>query len=342
MLEQKPYKVWVVHDGKIGRRNQCLGVAQKMDASIKTFKLSDIEALNDEHGEGGLSRYVEKRLGHAPKPDDWPDIILSSGDEAGEAALALQQLSGNRSLVGSVSAHKRALYFDFLTYPKQAPPRALPSAAMEITGVPHKVTPLTIERDMQKWEERMQGFIEGKKSGQPVVSVLVGGDISENKPFTLEHAREIGDAINREVRRMHASLLITNSPRISVPVWRELLKHATEGVENVYVHDCRQADGNPFMTMLGLADVIAVTGDSMSMCYEAASTMKPVYVFMPENLVPDIYEDMLGDLYKRGMAKKFEGSLEPYKVAFGPPLDEAGRIAGKIMQIIESRREKGK
>lgn len=345
------YKAWIISDGKVGRRNQCIGVAQKLPAEIEIIKTADITSA------GGPRNFLIRKFGHAPAAEDWPDIILSSGDNAGNTAIALKKLSNNQVFLAATSGHLSSIDFDVMAITQHAK-YATAIHNIDMIGVPHKITPEFIRQGMEEWEERLRHI---RSSGKPIISVLIGGDINNEYKFDLEEAKKLGDTINQEAKRLGAAVLITNSPRISVEVWRELRDRALNGLEYSYVHDCRQADGNPFPAMLGMADVIAVTGDSISMCSEATAIGKPVYFlpppmkpqpphvniakswymaptkFIPSNsqdIVPDMYTKIHEDFYTLGLARKFEGNLDPYKVT-AQPLDEAGKIAEIIKERLD-------
>ena len=332
MTEKRKYSAWIVSDGRVGRRNQCLGVAQKIPADIEVLKIKDIEEA------GSLTHYLEKKFGRTPQAEDWPDVLLSSGDDAGNIAVNIKRLSNGKIFLAGITPHVNSIRFDLMTNIKHGESRPALSN-MEMIGVPHKVTPKEISKETNKWRDRMQGITE---SGKPILSVLIGGNVNDSFEFDMKEAKELGEQINKEAKRLDAALLMTNSPRISVPVWRELLKNATDGIEYAYIHDCRKVDagaGNPFSAMLGMADVIMVTGDSISMVSEATSTGKPVYIASPDSITPKLYKQMHQDFYDRGLARKFDKHLEAYKVE-AKPLDEAGRIANKISEELDKRMSK--
>jgi mitochondrial fission protein ELM1 len=322
------YRCWIISDGRVGRRNQCIGVAQKLGAAIDIIKIADIEK------DGGLKEHLEKRLGSSSRTVNWPDIVLSSGDESGNYALQLKQLSANKVFIATITTHRKSIEFNFTANHMIQPFRPC-AHSVDMVGVPHKVTPEFIQNGMDQWRFRMDESII--QPGKPIVSALIGGDVDKNHMFNMDEAREFGTQINREVKRLGASLLITNSPRITVPVWRELLATATQGIDQVYVHDCRAKEGNPFAAMLGFADVIAVTGDSLSMCSEACATGKPVYIIQAPSITPEPYKKVHQALYEMGLAKPFEGRLDPYEIK-APPLDEAGKVADAIAPVLDKHR----
>lgn len=292
------FTAWVISDGRVGRRNQCLGVAEKLKAYTQVLKISEINEA------GGLETYLASRPKRINGHSEWPDVVLSSGDESGKVALKIKELSENRVFVVSLSGHFDH-GFDLMVQDTHSKPR-LARRNMEIIGVPHKVTPEAIEHGVSKWKSRMSHFIE---NGQLIIAALIGGDINEDFEFNEKEAIALGQTLNKEAKRLNAHLLITNSPRITVPTWRTLRDCASAGL-NGYIYDCRIAqEGNPYPAMLGIAHVIIVTGDSISMCFEATAAGKPVYIATPSSITPPFYRNFHDDLYRLGLAKKFEGML---------------------------------
>lgn len=320
-MEPKPYRAWVISNGAVGRRNQCIGLAEQVPAEITVLKLKDIEAA------GGLTNYLAQHFGSGRRID-WPDLVLGSSDEECKTALAIKKLSDGKVFAVATQSRVNSYQYDFMVHTEHT--RHRDSGRTEtMLGVPHRVTPEFIGRGVDAWADRLSGCM---RSERPTIAVLVGGDIDEEKlPFTIEEAKTMGEAINREAKRMGADILLTNSPRISVPAWRALREAAMKDLPAGFVHDCRQTDGNPYPAYLGIADVIAVTGDSISMCFEAAGTGKPVYILAPDSITPELYGQIHGDLYERGLARKFEGSLEPYAVT-AEPLNETARV-GKLLAL---------
>ena len=83
---------------------------------------------------------------------------------------------------------------------------------------------------------------------------------------------------------------------------------------------------NPYPGILGLADAVLVTQDSVNMTSEAASTGKPVYVFAL-NRVSAKLRAFHASLEARGAARRFEGEIETWDY---PPLAEADRVAAEV------------
>jgi hypothetical protein len=83
---------------------------------------------------------------------------------------------------------------------------------------------------------------------------------------------------------------------------------------------------NPYLGILGLADAVLVTEDSVNMASEAASTGKPVYI-IPLKRVSAKLNRFHAALEQHGAARRFEGKIETWEY---PALAEADRVAGEV------------
>ena len=92
---------------------------------------------------------------------------------------------------------------------------------------------------------------------------------------------------------------------------------------------------NPYRGLLGLADALVVTCDSVNMATEAAATGKPLYVVMFE-AASDRVESFHKDLRESGHARVFEGEID---FSWHPePLLETPRIAAEIAARFRAER----
>ncbi len=332
-MEKTNEKIWVISNGRTGVRNQCIGVAQRLSDDIEIIKQKDIDEA------GGLLPYLKEKFGttQLATTDQWPDIVISSGLEVGKTNTEIKKLSGDKVFSVSVTNPTTNFFeFDVIATVKHTYFNwPLCSRTLEIMGVPHKVTPEIIEKEVEKWHDRFKELIQQR----PVFAALVGGD-TEDEKFSERDGITLGTLLNDIVKREGGSLLLTNSPRISIPAWRALLQQIDVPG---FVYDCRVASqGNPFMAMLGVADVIIPTGDSVSMCFEATAAGKPVYIYYTENTTPDLYKKIYQDLYDRGLAQELTADFRLDREAWKnipPPIDSAGDIATAVREELDKKRQ---
>ena len=90
---------------------------------------------------------------------------------------------------------------------------------------------------------------------------------------------------------------------------------------------------NPYFAMLGAADHIFVTADSVNMATEAAATGKPVHILDvagPPGKLQRFHES----LRQRGCSRPFKGRLETWTY---PPLLETDRAAAAVLTTFAAR-----
>jgi mitochondrial fission protein ELM1 len=181
-------------------------------------------------------------------------------------------------------------------------------------GSHNRINQDVLDKTKEKWLERF-AFLE-----QPYVALLVGGDTKKGK-FTLNHAHELANKVNLFFQGKKGSLLITNSRRTS-PECAEILKKEIK-VKSHY-HDYNSGDENPYFGYLAIADVIIASGDSISMCSEACSSGKPVFIYSPDSLTPDKHKQFHQNLYQKGCAKPLENEWVKWDYR---PLDDTKTVA---------------
>ena len=84
--------------------------------------------------------------------------------------------------------------------------------------------------------------------------------------------------------------------------------------------------------MLNNAEYIISTADSISMCSEAASTGKPLYIFCPDNFKLQKHNFFIQQLVDLGVARRLEDDTKYLKKYEYKPLSEITRIAKVIKE----------
>lgn len=161
---------------------------------------------------------------------------------------------------------------------------------------------------------------------RPLTTVLVGG-ASAHSAFDAAGVDALAAGLASAHRRDGGSLLVTTSrrtPRAAVARLRSLVA-AAPGL--LWAGD---ADGgpNPYAGLLGWADRIVCTADSVNMLSEACATNVPVFVAGADRLGgrPRRFVDTL---LARGRVHAFDAALCAFEVT---PLRETARVAAEVRQ----------
>lgn len=295
---------WVVTEGIAGTENQCLGLAEALSLTpiIKRISLrSPWKQLSPWLRWG--HRYALAKDSDKIAPP-WPDIVIASGRKSIGIALDIKRQSGGKTIAIQVQDPRiHPSNFDLVIVPEHDRMRG--DNVIVTAGSLHRVTPEKIAQEQKKFESAFSSL------PQPRVAVLVGGN-SKSHQMTADDARRLVS----QLKSLNASLMVTVSRRTGAENAR-MLREAMTG-PNVFFWD-GQGD-NPYFVMLGFADYIIVTEDSVSMASEAISTGKPVYIARLSG-GSGKFARFHAHLQEKGYARPFEGKLERW--TYDPPDDMA-------------------
>jgi len=185
-------------------------------------------------------------------------------------------------------------------------------------GALHRVTPEILRQGAARLASQIAHL------ARPYIGVLIGGANAAYR-FGPEEAGILVRQLASAARQLNASFLITPSRRTGGDAIR-ILKAELAGVPH-YLWDMQGE--NPYFGLLGLADFLVVTADSVNMVSEAASTGKPVYVAeLPGGSAK--FARFHRGLRDDGITRVFEGSLAPYAYA---PLDDMNAIVAHVKAL---------
>lgn len=313
--------VWLLVDNRPGNQSQCLGVGDALGrgCEIRDLEYTAAAALpNFVMGKtfGGLSASSRINL-----VEPWPDIIIAAGRRAAPVARHIKEKNnGATFLVQIMYPGDTGLdEFDLVCVPRHDAIADAPNI-LQITGAPHRVTPQRLTSARDDWQERL-GVLPG-----PRIALIVGGSTKRRK-FTEEMARELGAAASKMATDAGGSLMITTSRR-SDDTAKALIAEINAPS---HVFKWGDAGENPYLAYLAMADGVIVTGDSVSMCSEAAASPGPVWIYAPKKLTIHKHAILHRQLYDADIAKPFDVTggmaFESWQHA---PLNAAFDIAAEI------------
>lgn len=281
-----PPLIRVLTDDRAGNNAQVLGVAEALTWPMEETRLGYDRLVRLPNWLRGRSTLgLTAAAAAALDGGAVPDVAIAAGRRATPALRRLKQRhpqmvalqimwpgapTGGLDLI-AVPAHDRAA--------GGSAPGAHPADPRVIVtlGAPNRVTPAKLQAAAADWARRFAAAGAGAGAG-PRIGLLVGGS-TKRAPFIPEDARQLGGMVAELARRTGGSVVATNSRRTGDAVTAAL--GASLAPCRYWLHDVAKGGGNPYFGILGLADLIVVTGDSMSMASEAASTGRPVAIFAP-------------------------------------------------------------
>jgi hypothetical protein len=248
----------------------------------------------------------------------WPDIVIACGRNSVAPAQLIKRASGGRSFWVQVQDPRFARgKIDLIVAPRHDP--APGDNVFRTLGAVHRVTPEKLAADAVRWAPVFADL------PRPLVAVLIGGD---NAVYRLTEQR-FAVLCDRLVAlaKSGVGLAITPSRRTG-DAQRAMLQKRLAGMP-AYIWD--GSGDNPYFGMLGAADAIIVTADSVSMISEAAATGKPVHIVELEGGSEKFARFHQG-MREAGITRPFDGTLETWQYA---PLDDTARAAAEIRRRIE-------
>ncbi|MEQ9350192.1 MAG: mitochondrial fission ELM1 family protein, partial [Alphaproteobacteria bacterium] len=164
---------------------------------------------------------------------------------------------------------------------------------------------------------------------RPLVAVLLGGP---NRYYRFDHKAADGLAAQlAALAESGAGLVITPSRRTPADAVRRLRRQLP-------AHGVHLWDGtppNPYAAILGQADAVMVTCDSVSMISEATASGRPVWLLdLPRRRSDHRFRAFHQAIIASGMVHRWQGRLETW--TYAPP-DETGRVADAVADRLRQR-----
>ena len=312
---------WAVTTGEAGMISQALGLAEASGLDVVEKRVTPLAPWRWLPGHlcpmalGGLARTSDQL---APP---WPDLLVTCGRRSVALSIAVRRASGGDTYTVHIQNPRVPLdRFDLVTAPLHdglAGNNVVPTR-----GAINRVTPKRLESAARELAPRLPSL------PRPLVAVLIGGS---NACYRLTPA-VMTDITARLVRMAGASgagLAVTPSRRTGWDNEAVLAK----GLAGLPAWLWDGQGENPYFGMLGLADHIVVTCDSVSMVSEAATTGKPVHVIDLEggNRRFRAFHDRLR---ADGVTRPFADQIETWSYM---PLDDTSRVAGIVRQQMATR-----
>jgi mitochondrial fission protein ELM1 len=322
--QTRPLSCWVVTNGNPGMENQCLGLAEALGLTptVKRIKLRSPWKQ--------LSPFLRHGLAHAFSAEGdrvappWPDLLIATGRASVPASLYARRMSKKQGGPGTFTVQIQNPVIDPSRFDLVVVPRHDNFAGanvMTTRGSLHRVTPEMLKRETEKFLPQLGAL------PAPRIAVLIGGS---NAVYSLTPremkilAAQLAALAGRE-----GSLMITPSRRTGDENMA-ILQEALRGTPS-YIWDGQGA--NPYYGMLGLADTILVTCDSVNMVSEACTTGKPVMVIdLPGG--SDKFRRFHHAMRDDGMTRFFTGQIEKWTYA---PLDDVHLVADRIQEMMNTR-----
>lgn len=203
-----------------------------------------------------------------PLEPPWPDLILTVGRRPSMAALWVRRESGNHTkivLLGKPSGMMQ--HFDLVITSAEVQMVPLPNTA-SIALPLMRISEADVAEAVAAWKPTLDAL------PRPLIGVLVGGPTG---PFVFDaNATERLLGLLRRIAAAGGTPYVTTSRRTPRSAIDALETHLPAGAR--WFRWAPGAPDNPYLALLGAADGLVVTGDSISMLVEAVKLRRPVAI----------------------------------------------------------------
>lgn len=306
---------WVITDAAAGNQRQALALAELLPLPFRHLVVAPRAPwswLAPRFTAGALLALPpeQQRLFVPP----WPSVAIGCGRAAALFTRMLRTLSGDRShTVQILDPRLDPAFWDTVIAPRHD--------GLEGANVLHPLGSLNSVDDpwLADGREACRYF---EDLPRPRVGVLLGGP---RRGIVLDagYARDLADRLLRRQRNEGGSLLVVASRRTPVTLV-EAFRPVLETVPGLLWAGPHEGP-NPFPGVLGWADRLIVTPDSVNMLSEACAVGCPVHTFVRAPLPAKILR-FHQSLREAGLLHDIDSSSP----AVQPPLRETARIATTV------------
>jgi mitochondrial fission protein ELM1 len=298
-------KIWGITGGRRGNDVLVEGVAAALGGQFRLIH-TDLSAPYKWLAPYRLAERAAAKDDQIAPP--YPDMVIASGRQAVPHARYIKRAA--RGAVFSVFLQDPIVsphHFDFVW----APAHDRCAGTMQTLLSPHGMTQEMLNNAAQAMQARLlPDTVRGKK-----IAVLIGGP-NKVYPFGADEMQKLTDGLATLAAQGHY-LMMTLSRR-SPDGYGDMLRAALPQ-DSYYLWD-NQGD-NPYHAMLGLAEQIIVTADSVNMVGEACLPGVPVQVFQLRGGSAK-FKRFHAALREADITRSFEAALDDWPTQSLNPTDE--------------------
>lgn len=325
----EPAHVLVLCDDRPGHANQAFGVAEALGLPFQALNLA--------------YRSWAKTLPMLPVPQ----CLHLTEDARKAVALAHPDLvigCGHRTapIAAWLKRHHGCLWAQLMTPPAMlgrmcdliaAPAHDnLPESDRLVTtiGAANRITQNRLHDERVHWHERYGGL------ATPRLGILLGGDTRTHR-WSRDDQQELIAFARQWIADTSGAVMVTTSRRTPQDVGKAFRQALSGLAADIHEADITAGD-NPYFGLLSWSDHLLVTADSASLMSEACTVGCGVSIYTPKAGIPTKLEALRDRLIRSGHA---ESSLTPPQLdrySGVEPLDDAGKIAMVLRELIKKRR----
>jgi uncharacterized protein len=308
--------IWVLDDHRAGTTNQAIALAEELGLKyeIKGLKYNFLSFLPNIFFTV-KPFHLNVKAFQKLHPADFPKLIISAGRKNAGVALYLKRLSkGKTKIVQIMKPGISSNEFDLIVLPQHD---GINISYHKIVRIIGSLCRLNLSYDKNLFEKdysKIKNF----------AGVLIGGDSKKYK-FSLREATELCKALDNINVDGQVPLFITFSRR-TPQIAKNFIKEKFSNNRNI-IYDFEPGRCNPYHGILSGAKFLIATADSISLCSEVASTGKPLYIYLSDNLHSKKHRFFVQQLLDLGIAYKLCKDTDCLAQYSYQPLCEAKKVA---------------
>ena len=322
-LSNKSYPdIWVLVDNRTGGANQALALASRLSPrhQVKNIEYNNFSSLPSfvlVSWPINIKRSVLNKL----KSQNPPDIIVSTGRRTAALAIYLKKRFNNKiKVVQIMRPGLNPKLFDLIILTQHDNYNYTLPNIVRIIGALNDV------------QSSMLHTKSAFRTNYPELPNFIAA-IIRGSTKSYKFSAEIAEFLSNKI--------LATSAYHSLPVFISFSRRTPQDVNKFpEPHMIYDADGNlpnPYPGIIGEGEYIIITADSISMCSEAASTGKPIYIFYPKNFKLKKHRFFVQQLINIGVARilgQTTAFLEKYDYE---PLYEIDKVAEIINKKLKKK-----
>lgn len=324
--------VWVLTDHRPGNSNQAIAIAEELGLAYKTkyIEYNLLAKLPNFILQFFGLLFINKCTVESLITPPLPKIIISSGRRTALIALNLKRILKNKLKIVQIMQPEvskiTSNVFDLIIIPQHDRLKnSSTNLISTIGGINNIYSKFLLEK------ERLH-INYPEIASQKFIAVIIGGS-NHRYHFSSNAAHLFASILSRISKNHNLPLFISFSSRTPLNV-KEIIKNNLAKLH--FIYDTLDKTPNPYAGMLAAAEYIICTADSISMCSEAASSGKPLYIFCPKEFQLKKHRFFIRNLVNKGIARMLDNDVERLESYDYQPLREIEKIVQRIKLILES------
>jgi len=306
-------ETWVIFDKRAGTLQQAIAVAELIGMPFKiiTPEYSKLNALPNFILPASSLRIKRKNRLELKNITNYPKIIIGAGRKSANISCFIKNQAKLENIkivnIHIMNPQMNFNFFDLIILPDHDKVNYHHNNIVRINGAINNINRSNLEQAVIKFQQTPL-YQKIDLQAQNKIALLIGGS-SKNSIFEPKSMQNLIEHSCKIAKEMSAQLLILNSRRTSNQL-NEIIKSSLDG--NYYFFDCNDKDfnqNNPYLAILGIANFIIATGDSISMISEALNCGKAIYIFDEKKISTKKHRLFHQYLFKNKFANKFDKNI---------------------------------